>query len=181
MVLLTTACALALAAFVALPGGTSEPATLGYGPNPELAFPHEPLIPTINIAPAKPWAANEMPTAAAGFQVSAFARGLDHPRWIYVLPNGDVLVAESNSPGLEPAKGLRGWVMKRVMARAGAAVPSPDRIVLLRDADGDGVAETRTTFLQGLYSPFGMALVGNDLYVANTDAIVRFPYTTGEM
>ena len=120
-----------------------------------------------------------MPTAAEGFEVGAFAHGLDHPRWIHVLPNGDVLVAESNSPGIEPAVGLRGWVMKRVMGRAGAGVPSPNRIVLLRDADGDGVAETRTTFLQGLYSPFGMALVGNNFYVANADAIVRFPYTTG--
>ncbi len=120
-----------------------------------------------------------MPTAAAGFEVNAFARGLDHPRWIHVLPNGDVLVAESNSPGIEPAVGLRGWIMKRVMGRAGAGVPSPNRIILLRDADGDGVAEMRTTFLQGLYSPFGMALVGNDFYVANADAIVRFPYTTG--
>jgi glucose/arabinose dehydrogenase len=155
------------------------PAAIGYGPNPILPAPSQPLIPTVNIAPAKPWTADEVPAAGAGFQVAAFARGLDHPRWIYVLPNGDVLVAESNSPGIEPPKGLRGWIMKRVMARAGAAVPSPNRIILLRDADGDGVAETRTIFLQGLYSPFGMALVGNDFYVANADAIVRFPYTTG--
>jgi glucose/arabinose dehydrogenase len=119
-----------------------------------------------------------MPTAGAGFQVNAFARGLDHPRWIYVLPNGDVLVAETNGPG-EPTRSLRDWIMKRVMKSAGAAVPSPNRITLLRDSDGDGVAETRTTFLQGLFSPFGMALVGSDFYVANTDAIVRFPYAPG--
>jgi glucose/arabinose dehydrogenase len=180
ILLLSSACVFGLAALFSLPGDTSETSTIGYGPNPELAFPHTPLIPTLNIAPARPWTGNEMPTAAAGFQVNAFARGLDHPRWIYVLPNGDVLVAESNSPGLEEPKGLRGFIMKRVMGRAGAAVPSPNRIILLRDADGDGVAETRTTFLASLYSPFGMALVGNDLYVANTDAIVRYPYMTGQ-
>ena len=178
--LLASACAIGLATSFSLPGDTSEQATIGYGSNPELAFPRQPLIPTVNIAPANPWTDGQMPTAATGFQVNAFASGLDHPRWIYVLPNGDVLVAQSNSPGAEPAQGLRGWIMKRVMARAGAGVASPNRIVLLRDADGDGIAETRTVFLQGLFSPFGMALVGNDFYVANTDAIVRFPYTAGE-
>jgi glucose/arabinose dehydrogenase len=180
ILLLSAACAFGIAAFLALPADTSEPSTIGFGPNPELAFPHTPLIPTLNIAPARPWTGDEMPMAAAGFQVAAVARGLDHPRWIYVLPNGDVLVAESNSPGLEEPKGVRGFFMKRAMSKAGAAMQSPNRIILLRDADGDGVAETRTTFLQGLYSPFGMALVGNDLYVANTDAIVRYPYMTGQ-
>ena len=180
ILLLSSACAFGIAAFLALPADTSVPSTIGFGPNPELAFPHTPLIPTLNIAPARPWTANETPVAGAGFQVEAFARDLDHPRWIYVLPNGDVLVAESNSPGLEEAKGVRGFFMKRAMSRAGAGVASPNRIILLRDADGDGVAETRTTFLEGLYSPFGMALVGNDLYVANTDAIVRYPYMTGQ-
>jgi glucose/arabinose dehydrogenase len=179
MLLLSSACAIGFVALASVSGDASVPAAIGYGPNPILPAPSQPLIPTVNIAPAKPWTADEVPAAGAGFQVAAFARGLDHPRWIYVLPNGDVLVAESNSPGIEPPKGLRGWIMKRVMARAGAAVPSPNRIILLRDADGDGVAETRTIFLQGLYSPFGMALVGNDFYVANADAIVRFPYTTG--
>ena len=178
MLLLGSTCAIGLVALVSVSGDASVPAAIGYGPHPILPAPSQPLIPTVNIAPAKPWTADEVPAVGAGFQVAAFARGLDHPRWIYVLPNGDVLVAESNSPGIEPPKGLRGWIMKRVMARAGAAVPTPNRIILLRDADGDGVAETRTIFLQGLYSPFGMALVGNDFYVANADAIVRFPYTT---
>jgi glucose/arabinose dehydrogenase len=178
--LLASACVLGLATAFSLPGDTSESSTIGYGRNPELPFPRQTLITTVNVATARPWSVGEMPTATAGFEVSAFARGLDHPRWIYVLPNGDVLVAESNSPGIEPAVGIRGWIMERVMGRAGAAVPSPNRIILLRDADGDGMAETRTTFLQGLYSPFGMALVGNDFYVANADAIVRFPYTMGE-
>ena len=143
-------------------------------------MPQQTLIPTVNIAPAKGWSAEQAPTPAAGLNVTAFARGLDHPRWVYVLPNGDVLVAESNKPQKpdEPWS-LRGWVMKLVMKRAGAGVPSADRITLLRDADGDGQAETRTVFLSGLHSPFGMALVGNDFYVADTDAIRRFPYAAG--
>ena len=121
------------------------------------------------------------PTAAAGTQVAAFADGLDHPRWLYVLPNGDVLVAETNAPPKpDDAKGIRGWVMEKVMGRAGAGVPSPNRITLLRDADHDGVAETRTVFLENLNSPFGMALVGNDLYVADSDKLLRFPYQPGE-
>jgi glucose/arabinose dehydrogenase len=116
-----------------------------------------------------------------GLRVTALATGLDHPRWLLVLPNGDVLVAESNAPPKpDDAKGIKGWVMKWVMKRAGAGVPSANRITLLRDADGDGVAETRTTFAADLHSPFGMALVGNALYVANTDAVLRFDYTPGQ-
>ena len=118
--------------------------------------------------------------AAAGLAVKALATGLDHPRWLYVLPNGDVLVAESNAPPRpEQGTGIKGWIKKLFMKRAGAGVPSANRITLLRDADGDGVAETRTAFLQGLNSPFGMALVGRNLYVANTDAVVRFAYSDG--
>jgi len=113
--------------------------------------------------------------------VNAFAEGLVHPRCVYVLPNGDVLVAETNAPARpDEGKGIKGRAMKSVQKRAGAAVPSPNRITLLRDADGDGVAELRAPFLEGLNSPFGMALVGDDLYVANTDAVVRFPYRKGE-
>ena len=157
------------------------PVQAGIGRQPTLPPPNPTLIPTVNIAPAKGWPAGTTPTAAAGLAVSAFATGLDHPRWLYVLPNGDVLVAETNAPPKpEDGNGIRGWVMKRVMKRAGAGVPSANRIMLLRDADGDGMAETRSVFLQGLNSPFGMTLVGGDLYVANTDAIVRFPYRDGE-
>jgi glucose/arabinose dehydrogenase len=113
--------------------------------------------------------------------VSAFATGLDHPRWLYVLPNGDVLVAESNAPSRpEDSKGIKSWIMKLMMKRTGAGVPSANRITLLRDANDDGIAETQTVFLQGLNSPFGMTLVGSDLYIANTDGLVRFPYRTGE-
>jgi glucose/arabinose dehydrogenase len=153
----------------------------GFGPNPTLDAPHKTLMPTVNIAPAKSWAQGQQPSSPAGFDVKAFATGLDHPRWLATLPNGDVLVAESNAPAQhDENSGIKGFVMKKVMKRAGASVPSADRIVLLRDSDGDGVAETRTVFIDKLHSPFGMALIGNELYVANTDSIMRFPYENGE-
>ena len=151
------------------------------GPDPALPEPTRSIVPTVKIAPAKGWPEGVTPKAAAGMQVSAFARDLQHPRWVYVLPNGDVLVAETNAPHRpEEGKGIKGRAMTHFMKKAGAAVPSANRITLLRDADGDGVAELREVFLQGLNSPFGMALVGSDLYVANTDAIVRFPYVQGQ-
>jgi glucose/arabinose dehydrogenase len=152
------------------------------GPNPTLVEPKPQLIPTFQIAPAKGWPPGTTPIAAQGFAVNAFATGLDHPRWLYVLRNGDILVAETNGPERpDNDKGIKGWFMKRMSKKAGAAVPSANRITLLRDADGDGVAETRSVFLQGLTSPFGMALVGNDFYVADTDALLRFPYADGKI
>lgn len=121
------------------------------------------------------------PVAAAGTRIAAFASGLDHPRWLYVLPNGDVLVAETNAPPRpDDANGIKDWVMGLVMKRAGARTPSANRITLLRDSDGDGIADLRTVLLDGLNSPFGMALVGGDLYVANSDALLRFPYAAGD-
>ena len=153
----------------------------GTGPSPKLPEPNKTLIPTVNIAPAIGWANGATPTAAAGLKVAAFAEHLDHPRWLYVLPNGDVLVAETNSPAKpDDSRGIKGWIADKVMARAGAGVPSANRITLLRDADHDGVAETRTVFIENLNSPFGMTLVGNDLYVADTDKLLRFPYQAGE-
>jgi glucose/arabinose dehydrogenase len=157
------------------------PPNADMGPRPLLPPPNPTLIPTVKIAPAKGWPAGMTPQAAPGLRVNAFASGLDHPRWLHVLPNGDVLVAETNQPPKkEGTGGIKGWIMGVVMKRAGAAVPSANRITLLRDADGDGVAETRSVFLQGLNSPFGMALIGRTLYVANTDAVVRFPYQPGQ-
>ena len=149
------------------------------GPDPQIPSPSEALIPAINIAPAGSWQHGRTPAAAPGLAVNAFAAGLDHPRWFYVLPNGDVLVAETNTPKQDGPRGFKGWVMVWAMNLAGAGVPSPNRIILLRDADGDGVAETRSTFLEGLNSPFGMALIGGKLYVANTDALLRFDYVEG--
>jgi glucose/arabinose dehydrogenase len=152
----------------------------GTGPQPRWVPPRSSLIPTVNIAPARGWPAGTMPQAAAGTRVMAFARGLDHPRWLMVLPNGDVLVAETNAPARpDDGQGLRGAIMALVMQRAGAAVPSPNRITLLRDSQGRGVADMRSVLLEGLNAPFGMALVGSDLYVADTDAILRFPYSPG--
>ncbi|MFM9865586.1 MAG: PQQ-dependent sugar dehydrogenase [Micropepsaceae bacterium] len=151
------------------------------GAKPELPPPTEMLLPTVKIAPAVGWPKGAMPTAAAGLRANPFARDLDHPRWLYVLPNGDVLVAETNAPERpEEGTGVKGFVMGLVMQRAGAAVPSANRITLLRDVNGDGVAELRTVFLEGLNSPFGMALVGDDFFVANTDAILRFAYSAGQ-
>lgn len=153
----------------------------GMGPAPKLPEPNKTLIPTVNIAPAVGWPAGAKPVAAPGTQVAAFAENLDHPRWLYVLPNGDVLVAETNAPPKpDDGKGIKGWVMKKVMGRAGAAVPSANRITLLRDKDHDGVAETRTVFIDHLNSPFGMTLVGNNFYVADTDRLLRFNYVSGE-
>ncbi|MDR6610276.1 sorbosone dehydrogenase family protein [Pseudomonas synxantha] len=153
----------------------------GTGPSPQLPEPNKTLVPTVNIAPAIGWPEGAKPIAANGTQVAAFAEHLDHPRWLYVLPNGDVLVAETAAPPKpEDGNGIRGWVMKKVMGRAGSTVPSPNRITLLRDKDHDGIAETRTVFLENLNSPFGMTLVGKNLYVANTDRLLRFHYETGD-
>jgi len=176
----TAACAVAL-----LCAGCAGKARLsessGIGAHPMLPKPVHRPIPTINVVTAKGWSGSATPIAAAGHRVVAFARGLDHPRWLYVLPNGDVLVAETNAPERpKDTRGLKGHFFKKYQRKAGGGVPSANRITLLRDADGDGIAETRSPLLTGLTSPFGMALVGDTLYVANSDALVRFPYRTGQ-
>jgi glucose/arabinose dehydrogenase len=161
-------------------GDTAKlPFSAGVGPEPTLPPPNQTLIPTVEIAPAKGWPEGARPVAASGLVVTALATGLDHPRWLHVLPNGDVLVAESDAPPKKAQGGLRDRIMKFFMKKAGSGLPSADRITLLRDADGDGIAEVRSVFLQNLYSPFGMALVGSELYVANCDAVLRFPYREG--
>jgi glucose/arabinose dehydrogenase len=153
----------------------------GFGPNPKLPAPEKSLIPTMNIAPAEAWPKGTRPTPAAGLVATAYGTGLDHPRWLYVLPNGDVLVAESNKPGNAPKEdGIKAKVQGMVMKKAGAGVESPNRIILLRGIGANGGAATKTTFAQDLNSPFGMTLVGSDLYIANADALWRFPYKTGE-
>ena len=148
------------------------------GSRPTISAPRTQVLPTVEVADVVGWQNGQTPTAAPGLAVQAFARGLDHPRWLYRLPNGDVLVAETNSPP-RSGGGITGLVMGRLMKKAGAGVPSANRITLLRDADGDGVAETKTAFMTGLNSPFGMALIGGQLYIGNTDAVVRVPYTPG--
>lgn len=159
------------------------PELAGYGPDPALPEPSSGLFPTVNVAPAVGWPEQGKPQAPDGLQVIPFAQDLRHPRWLYVLPNGDVLVAESNKPQAnEDNSGfsIRQWMTQRVMRRAGAMAPSADRITLLRDTNGDGIADERHTFLEDLHSPFGMALVGEHLYVANTDALLRFRYRDGD-
>ena len=170
-----------LAATIACGSAATLPVDAGMGPKPTLPQPKTSPIPTVNIAEARGWRNGGKPVSAPGTAVTAFARELDHPRWLYVLPNGDVLVAETNAPDRpDDSKGIKGWFFKHFQKKAGGAVPSANRITLLRDADGDGVAETRSVFLSGLMSPFGMALVDSTLYIANSDAIVSVPYVTGQ-
>ncbi|AVJ31166.1 PQQ-dependent sugar dehydrogenase [Achromobacter spanius] len=176
------AAALALTLLSACGEVAKLPVEAGMGPDPQLPPPNTTLIPTVNTAKAVGWQAGAQPTPAAGLAVTAYASGLDHPRWLYVLPNGDVLVAETNAPPKpeDAPGGIKQWATGLVMKRAGAKTVSANRITLLRDANHDGVAETRTILLQDLNSPFGMALVGDHLYVANADAVVRFPFTPGQ-
>ncbi|RAK51213.1 sorbosone dehydrogenase family protein [Phenylobacterium soli] len=163
--------------------GSSDPLA-GFGPNPALPKPQKPfLLPQVGTPKVVGWPAGATPKAPPGFTVTRFAGGLDHPRWAYVLPNGDVLVSESAtepSPADHTMKGLEALVAKLVMKRVGAVKPSPNKIFILRDADGDGVAEVKQVFAEGLTRPFGMALVGDSLYVANDNGVVRFPYRDGQ-
>jgi glucose/arabinose dehydrogenase len=181
MLRLTAAVAVCAALGLAACGTAATGPDPGVGLSPQLPPPTSSLVPTVNVASAVGWPAGATPTAPPGLAVKAFAAGLDHPRWVYVLPNGDVLVAETNAPPKpDDGKGITGFFMKMFMKEAGAATPSANRITLLRDADGDGVAVTRHAFITGLDSPFGMALVGDTLYIANTDAVVKVPYRTGD-
>lgn len=150
----------------------------GYGAEPQLPAPQGGLLPTINVAEGVGWPDGAGPTAPEGFAVTRLAEGFDHPRWLYLLPNGDVLVAESASKA-QTGGGVVGWVRNFIQRRAGALGESADRITLLRDADGDGDVDERHVFAENLNQPFGMALVGDHFYVANTDAVVRFLYTDG--
>ncbi|HZP99864.1 MAG TPA: sorbosone dehydrogenase family protein [Reyranella sp.] len=172
----------ALAAACTTSEGSSDPLA-GFGPNPALPAPHSSLIPQVDVPDVVGWHGGAAPKAPPGFTVTRYAEGLDHPRWLYPLPNGDVLVAEAAAPpsqGDETNPGIRGWVQRMLMKKVGSAVPSPNKIILLRDGNDDGVAETRTIFAQGLNSPFGMTLVGDTLYVANCDGVVSFPYQRGQ-
>jgi glucose/arabinose dehydrogenase len=177
-----SAASLSLAFLLAACGGAARLSVAdGTGAHPQLPEPEKSLIPTVNIAPATGWKDGAMPTAAPGLKVIALARDFDHPRSVYVLPNGDVLVVETNAPPKpDDGHGIRGFFQKLAMKRAGAVTPSANRITLLRDTNGDGEPDTRTVFLKGLSSPFGVALIGNDLFVANTDSVMRYPYTEGQ-
>ena len=170
--LLLAVCVAALALPLAACNEASTTATAEqtFGPSPALPAPQNSMLTTVNIATAVGWPSGGKPAAANGMAVNAFATGLDHPRTVYVLPNGDVLVAETNAPPKpDDGSGIKAWVTKLVTGRAGANTPTANRITLLRDADGDGIAETKSVFLEGLNSPFGMVLVGDDFYVADSD------------
>ncbi len=174
--------AIALFCFVldACGGPARLPLEAGIGPRPQLPAPENALIPAVKVSKAVGWPGGLTPAAAPGLKVNAYASGLDHPRWIYTLPNGDVLVAETSGPGTDPGPpGLKGVFFKMFQKKAGGAVPSANRITLLRDADGDGIAEFRSTLLSGLRSPFGMALIGGELFVANTDSLIAVPFAVG--
>lgn len=167
-----------LAGAAACSSGATDP-LVGFGPNPSLVAPQKTLLPTVSVPKVVGWPAIGAPKAPPGFAVTRLADGLDHPRWLLVLPNGDVLVAESSSEA-KPAKGLRGWLQNLLMKRVGATEKSPNRVILLRDADGDGRAETRSVFTDAVKRPFGMTLVGDRLYVAGDDQLVAFPYSEGQ-
>jgi glucose/arabinose dehydrogenase len=172
---------LSTCALAACSSGSSDP-WVGFGPSPTLSTPRTALIPTVGTPDVVGWAAGAAPRAPAGFTVTRFAEGLDHPRWLLVLPNGDVLAAESSSEPSTVKKGfsIRGFVQDLLMKKVGSIQKSPNKIILLRDADGDGAAETRTVFGEGLKRPFGMTLAGGFLYVANDNGVVRFPYADGQ-
>ena len=170
---------LVLAATMALAGcgKSSDPAPPSqFGASPQLPAPQHGMIPTVHFARPVGWPAGRTPIAAPGLKVEAYARGLLHPRSLLALPNGDVLVAETNGPTAPRPRGLRGYAEKVVMGMVGAEAPSMNRILLLRGQRPDGSAAANYVYITGLSSPFGMALVGNNLYVADTDAVLRFPY-----
>jgi glucose/arabinose dehydrogenase len=177
----STFIAASLVALAACGESADLPLAAGFGPDPALPAPKTSLLPTMHISKAVGWPQGGKPVAAPGLQVAAFADDLKHPRWLHVLPNGDILVAESNTPERPEAnKGIRAWIMRMMQKRAGAGAPTANQITLLRDMDGNGTVDQRTVFLSGLNSPFGMAIIGDTFYVANTDAIVKFPYEEGQ-
>ncbi len=178
MRLVFTACGLAALGLAACSQGSPEP-FVGFGPGPALPEPKTSMIPTLNARQAVGWPAGVQPKAPEGFTVTRFAGDLAHPRWLLVLPNGDVLVSEASSEA-SSGGGIEGYVANLLQKKAGAIQKSPNKIMLLRDADGDGVAEMRTTFAEGLKRPFGMTLTGGKLYVANDDGVVSFPYADGQ-
>lgn len=169
--LLTLTCALA-----ALAACSQRPAPPSYGANVELPAPQKNMLPTINVAKAVGWPAGAAPTAAEGLVVSRYAEDMAHPRWLYILPNGDVLVAEASTQP-EKGGGIEGMIARNLQKRGGAYNHNQNRIMLLRDSDGDGDVDLKRPFIEGLNQPMGMALVGDALYVANTDALLKFAYT----
>lgn len=157
--------------------GDSFDPTNQIGANPKLPEPQQCLLPPMHQSSPAGWEQGEKPNVAAGLKIEALATGLEHPRSLYVLPNGDVLIVESKAPPAPPISRPKDLVMQWIEAQTTSTKQKSNRITLVRSADGQGEDPIRSTFLDNLSSPFGVALVGNDLYVADTDAIVRYPYT----
>jgi glucose/arabinose dehydrogenase len=179
--ILAATCAAIEVSLAGCGSSSDRPVAAAIGPNPPLPEPQKSLFPTVNVADASGWRAGKMPTPAAGLKVNEYAGGLKHPRWLHVLPNGDVLVAETDSPGTDKTGGpIKGKIQAMLMKKAGSGKPSANRIRLLRDADGDGVAEVGTVLVSGLYSPFGMAFANGELFVANADGVVAYPFQPGQ-
>ncbi|MEA3044937.1 MAG: hypothetical protein QOH47_2775 [Sphingomonadales bacterium] len=159
-------------------GQAVAPPSTQYGANPELPAPHQYILPPMRVARAIGWGTAEVPAVPVGLEVRAFATGFEHPRSVYTLPNGDVLVVETQGPPA-PVNRPKDYVMALFQLVGGSGAPGGNRITLLRDVNGDGQPDLRTIFIDHLNSPFGVVLVGDQLYVADTDAILRFPYVTG--
>lgn len=176
---LLASCALVALLAVAACDQKVAPASTQYGANPVLPAPHQYLVPPMAVPPGVGWKQGQMPAVPAGLKIQPFATGFEHPRMVYALPNGDVLVVESNGPPA-PIYRPKDYIEGKVKALAGSSAPGGNRITLLRDTKGNGVPDVRTVFIDHLHSPFGVVLVGSDLYVADTDAILRFPYVPGE-
>ena len=173
--------ALALAAGLALAScddKAADPSTQ-YGANPKLPASQNYLVPPMKVMPARGWNEGELPLVPAGLRVQAVAAGFEHPRIVYALPNGDILVVEANGPKA-PVYRPKDFIQGKIKGLAGSGAKGGNRITLLRDQNGDGVADVRSVLIDNLNSPYGIVLVGNDLYVANTDAIVRYPYAEGQ-
>jgi glucose/arabinose dehydrogenase len=187
MLKLASGLALASAAVLALTGASGEVADnfdvrTQIGPNPVLPPLQQYLLPPMHLAPVIGWKPGETPKVPPTLRIQALATGLEHPRSVYTLPNGDILVVESRGPGIEPVRRPKNIVMNWMesLVTSGGTSQGSNRITLLRDSHGDGKPDVRTVFIDHLASPFGAALVGNDLYVADTDAILHFPYTAGQ-
>ena len=173
-----TSALIALATLAACSGKGGDPMKQ-YGPNPYLPGPHQYLLPPMIVPKAVGWKPGEAPTVPAGLRIQAMATGLLHPRVVYTLPNGDILVAESNGPGTVPFR-PKDYITGPVKGRAGAGAEGGNRITLLRDVNGDGMPELKTILVDHLKSPYGIAYVSGTLYVADTDAIIAFPFTPGQ-
>jgi glucose/arabinose dehydrogenase len=178
-ILIAIAVIIGLAWYLFTPDKARVPLADLQGPKPALQVERPEVFPSIKIADIVGWQGDAKPVAATGLAVKAFADGLDHPRWLHVLPNGDVLVAESTQPARE-THGFMDWFARKLITKSNGATVSANRISLLRDTNGDGVADQRSALLSGLNSPYGIQYLNGVLYVANTDSLMAWPFSVGQ-